>query len=235
MQTQRRFIADAAHELRSPLTAISLQAERLAETGMPALANERLDALRRGIDRGRKLLDQLLDLAHAQTASEPPRSSVSVLQVYRRVLEDLLPLAEARQIDIGVEGDEDARIRVHELDLFTVIKNLVDNAIRYTPNGGKVDLAVTTRHGRARLTIQDTGPGIDVTERERIFDPFYRTLGSEQVGSGLGLSIVKAISDAIGAEIRLDYSDPIRRCGLRVTLLVPAGSDAASGQAPSAL
>ncbi|WP_296446914.1 sensor histidine kinase [Rhodoferax sp. UBA5149] len=221
METQRRFVADAAHELRSPLTALSLQAERLAEADMSDLARERLVTLRRGIERGRKLLDQLLTLAKAHATPEQPKSSVSVRHIYRHVLEDILPLAEAKHIDIGIEGEQDAQLWVNELDLMAVVKNLVDNAIRYTPEGGRVDLSVTTEGGRAVLRIQDSGPGIQVAERERVFAPFYRTLGNDQVGSGLGLSIVKAVTDRISAEIQLGFSDGVRHCGLCVCVLVP--------------
>ena len=224
MESQRRFVADAAHELRSPLTAMSLQAERLAQVDLPDLARERLLTLRRGIERGRNLLDQLLTLAKAQAALVRPASLVSVQHVYRHVLEDLLPLAEAKQIDLGVEGEQDAQMWVHEPDLMAVVKNLVDNAIRYTPEGGRVDLSVTTKDGRALLNIQDSGPGIQPVERERVFDPFYRTLGSDQVGSGLGLSIVKAVTDRLGAEIELGFSDEVLRSGLRVRVLMPVGS-----------
>ncbi len=221
MQAQRRFVADAAHELRSPMTALSLQAERLANADMSELARERLKALRQGIERGRSLLNQLLDLAKAQAAIERPETSVSVLHVYRCALEDLMPLAQARQIDVGVEGERDARVRVNEADLLAVVKNLVDNAIRYTPMGGTVDLSVSTQDGHAILRIQDSGPGIQVTERERVFDPFYRTLGNDQVGSGLGLSIVKAITDRMGAELELGFSDEIKRSGLCVRVRMP--------------
>jgi len=221
METQRRFVADAAHELRSPLTALSLQAERLDQADMSDLARERLMTLRRGIERGRNLLDQLLTLAKAQAALDRPKSSVSVQHVYRRVLEDLMPLADAKHIDIGVEGAQDAQLWVNELDVIAIVKNLVDNAIRYTPDGGKIDLSVTTEEGRAILRIQDSGPGIQVVERERVFDPFYRTLGSDQVGSGLGLSIVKAVTDRIGAEIQLGFADEARHSGLCVSVLVP--------------
>ena len=234
MQTQRRFVADAAHELRSPMTALSLQAERLADADMSALARDRLKALRQGIERGRSLLNQLLDLAKAQAAIDRPESSVSVLHVYRCALEDLMPLAQARQIDIGVEGERDARVWVNEADLLAVVKNLVDNAIRYTPSGGTVDLSVSTQDGHAILRIQDSGPGIQVTERERVFDPFYRTLGNDQVGSGLGLSIVKAITDRMGAELELGFSDEAKRSGLCVCVRLPlAGANQATRQ-PSA-
>lgn len=221
METQRRFVADAAHELRSPLTALSLQAERLAQAVMSDLARERLTTLRRGIERGRNLLDQLLTLTRAQSASEKPKSPVSVQHIYRHVLEDLLPLAEAKHIDIGVEGEQDARLWVSELDLMAVVKNLVDNAIRHTPDGGAINLSVTTEEGRAILSIQDSGPGIQIVERARVFDPFYRALGSDQVGSGLGLSIVKAVTDRIGAEIQLEFSDEVMHSGLCVSVLVP--------------
>lgn len=221
MQVQRRFVADAAHELRSPLTALSLQAERLAATPMSGQAQERLDALRRGIERGRQLLEQLLALAKAQSEPDATKAALSVRQVYRTVLEDLLPLAEAKHIDIGLEGARDATVWTHEFDLVTVVKNLVDNAIRYTPCGGRVDLSVTAEEGRAVLRIKDSGPGIQVAERERVFDPFYRTLGSDQVGSGLGLSIVKAVADRMGAEIQLGFSDEVAQSGLCVRVLVP--------------
>ncbi len=221
MESQRRFVADAAHELRSPLTAMSLQAERLADAEMSELARERLTALRQGIERGRSLLDQLLTLAKAQSAADLPKSPVSVQGIYRRVLEDLMPLAEAKHIDIGVEGTQDAEVWASELDMIAVVKNLVDNAIRYTPEGGQVDLSVKVSQGKAELHIQDNGPGIPLAERNRVFDPFYRTLGSEQIGSGLGLSIVQTIAHRIGAEIRLDFADEVQQAGLHVTVIVP--------------
>jgi len=221
MEAQRRFVADAAHELRSPLTAMSLQAERLAEAEMSALAFERLTVLRQGIERSRGLLDQLLTLAKAQSAADLPKSPVSVLSIYRRVLEDLMPLAEAKRIDIGVEGTQDAEVWASELDMIAVVKNLVDNAIRYTPEGGRVDLSVGVSEGKAELRIQDNGPGIPLSERDRVFDPFYRTLGSEQTGSGLGLSIVQTIARRMGAEIQLDFVNAIRQTGLKVTVFIP--------------
>lgn len=221
MDSQRRFVADAAHELRSPLTALSLQAERLADAEMSSLARERLTILRQGIERGRSLLDQLLTLAKAHSATDVPKSSVSIQAIYRRVLEDLMPLAEVKHIDIGVEGAQDADVWASEMDMIAVVKNLVDNAIRYTPEGGRVDLSVGVSEGKAVLRIQDSGPGIPLAERDRVFDPFYRSLGSEQTGSGLGLSIVQTIANRIGADICLDFSDQEKQTGLSVTVLFP--------------
>ncbi|WP_083749140.1 histidine kinase dimerization/phospho-acceptor domain-containing protein, partial [Pelomonas sp. KK5] len=140
MQAQQRFVADAAHELRSPLTAMSLQAERLAGSEMSAEAAARLHTLRQGIDRGRRLLEQLLSLARAQAVADIRREPVSVPQAFRDLLEDLMPLAEAKGIDLGVvEGQAEVRATVAEADLQTLLRNLVDNAIRYTPAGGRID------------------------------------------------------------------------------------------------
>jgi len=223
MQAQQRFVADAAHELRSPLTALSLQAERLADAPMSDTARERLARLRGGIERSRGLLDQLLALARAQAASTGPAAPVEVLQIYRRVLEDLMPLAQAKSIDIGVLGDARLQVPADEVDLVTLVRNLVDNAIRYTPAGGRIDLSATRAPGAILLEIEDNGPGIPQAERGRVLDPFYRVLGSTQLGSGLGLSIAKAITDRLGGDIRL--ADAVRSPqGLRISISLPAAS-----------
>ncbi len=223
MEIQRRFVADAAHELRTPLTALSLQADLMSETEMSNAARERLGVLRTGIERGRNLLNQLLTFARTQSVAELPKSPISVQGIYRRVLEDLLPLAAAKRIDIGVEGQQDASVWVSEMDLTTVVRNLVENAIRYTPEDGRIDLASPISGDTVVVTIKDTGPGIPEAEYDRVFDPFYRALGSDQLGSGLGLSIVKAISDRIGAEVRLAFSDSNTQSGLCVSVLIPMG------------
>jgi two-component system OmpR family sensor kinase len=209
MENQRRFVADAAHELRSPMTALSLQAERLAATEMPMPARERLLPLSRGIERGRQLIDQLLTLATAQSNADRPQTAVSVHEVYRRVLEDLLPLAERKHIDIGVESVEDMQVTLNEADLLILVRNLVDNAIRYTPHGGRIDLSVERVQEAAILQVKDSGPGITAEEQSRVFDPFYRCLGTDEAGSGLGLSIVKAIADRTGTRVRLSYADEV--------------------------
>jgi len=220
METQRRFVADAAHELRSPLTAMSLQAERLAESEMSVQASERLHTLRQGIERGRSLLDQLLTLARAQAVATSTSTVVSLQQVFRRVLEDLLPLAEAKQIDVGMTTDADLLVQASEVDLVTLVRNLVDNAIRYTQAGGRVDLSIQTAGGVTTVRIEDNGPGIPEAEQVRVFDPFHRVLGNDAIGSGLGLSIVKTISARIGAEVSLDFTDPQAKTGLCVSVLL---------------
>jgi two-component system OmpR family sensor kinase len=218
MDSQRRFVADAAHELRSPMTALSLQAERLAATQMSSQTRERLLPLSRGIERGRQLIDQLLSLAAAQSEATRDQAVVSVHAIYRQVLEDLLPLAERKQLDIGVESTEDVHVTFNPMDLFTLVKNLVDNAIRYTPPGGRIDLSVESTPAAVKLMIKDSGPGIPIEEQARVFDPFYRSLGTDEAGSGLGLSIVKAITERTGARIQLSFTDAAQQRGLSVTV-----------------
>ncbi len=222
IHAQQRFVADAAHELRTPLSALSLQAERLANADMSDYAHERLEVLRQGIERGRSMLDQLLTLARAQAVADAPTScGVSVLSVYRRILEEMMPLAEVKEIDIGIIGEIDAHIFVSEVDLTVLIKNLVDNAIRYSPIGGRVDLSVSAANDVVTLVVEDNGPGIREEERERIFDPFYRVLGSEVPGSGLGLSIVQTIAQRVGAKVSLGHSNERMQSGLRVMVNCP--------------
>ena len=223
MESQRRFVADAAHELRSPLAALSLQAERLHAAPMSPEATERLEALQAGIRRSRHLLEQLLLLARAQnarwgqgqtaaTAASAP--AVAVLPVMRRVLEDLLPLADQKGLNLGIsaapgvthdaEADERIRVSADEMALYTLLRNLADNAIRYTPAGGQIDLWVDRRGTEVVMAVQDNGPGIPAEERARVVDPFYRVLGTGESGSGLGLSIVDTLVGNLKGRLRLD-------------------------------
>ena len=223
VSVQRRFVADAAHELRSPLTALSLQAEQLEAADMSALARERLVTLRSGLKRTQLLLNQLLAFARAQQATGSNGPLISLQHVFRQVLEDLMPLAEAKQIDLGVVGKVDAHLGVADTDLKTLVKNLVENAIRYTPPRGKVDLSVQSSASEVCLIVEDTGPGIPEHERQRVFDPFYRVLVHDEEGSGLGLSIVKAIADRVGATVSLESNTgQIAGSGLRVKVTFAA-------------
>ncbi|MEO8170642.1 MAG: ATP-binding protein, partial [Oxalobacteraceae bacterium] len=111
------------------------------------------------------------------------------------------------------------------VDLKTLVKNLLDNAIRYTPDGGRIDLSVRTNDHHVTVQVDDTGPGIPEDERIRVFDPFYRALGNDAVGSGLGLSIVKTIADRVGAKVSFDYTDEKLQSGLRVMVMFPVIAD----------
>ncbi|MFN3071827.1 sensor histidine kinase [Serratia sp. J2] len=222
MENQRRFVADAAHELRSPLTALSLQAERLNQSAMSKEAHERLDTLRQGINRAKNLLEQLLSLARAQQqiTMKTPQSPTSIQSVYRQVIEGLLPLALEKNIDLGVVDTGDITLYTDEIALFTVVKNLVENAIRYTPKGGCIDLRLYGTKEQVIIEVEDNGPGIAEDKRTRVFDAFYRIEGSGQSGSGLGLSIVKAIVSRMGGEVTL-HNAANYPTGLQVRLLLP--------------
>jgi len=137
-----------------------------------------------------------------------------------------MPLAQARNIDLGLVGVTDHAVRIPEADLRTLLANLVDNAIKYTPVGGKVDVVIRPYYGQVRLEVVDNGPGIEPPERERVLDPFYRVLGSDVIGSGLGLSIVHTITARIGATLELAYADEEKNTGLRASVTFPAGEDA---------
>lgn len=225
MAVQRRFVADAAHELRSPLTALSLQAERLAAVPLPDEASQRLAILRAGIERGRSLLEQLLSLARMQDQepAEAPRP-VAVRALYRRVLEGLMPLADAKRLDVGLLDGDDVWVVAREEDLSTLVRNLLDNAIRYTPEGGQVDLDVRREGQRVVLEVEDSGIGIPQAERERVLDPFYRVLGTGQSGSGLGLSIVRAIAQRLNADLQLLDSTRFSQ-GLKVRVVLRQSVD----------
>ena len=205
LRHQQRFIADAAHELRSPMTALSVQAERLNHLTLPDEAQTQLASLQQGIMRNRHLLEQLLSLARAQ-AQDAPRTHqrISAQAIFRRVIEDLLPLAAAKGQDIGVASAEDAVFAADETEIYTLIKTLTDNAIRYTPEDGQIDLSVHNHaDGSIEFQIEDNGMGIPAAERARVLDPFYRILGSEQQGTGLGLSIADTLVKRYGGSLVL--------------------------------
>ncbi|KPH00218.1 hypothetical protein AEQ67_09450 [Pseudomonas sp. RIT-PI-q] len=119
---------------------------------------------------------------------------------------------------------KDKLVTLNEMDLLIVVKNLVDNAIRYTPHGGRIDLCVELTQETAILQVKDSGPGITAEEQSRVFDPFYRCLGTDEAGSGLGLSIVKAIADRTGACVRLSCSDEMTKSGLCVSVALKQAS-----------
>lgn len=217
---QRQFVRDAAHELRSPLTAISLQAERLVELGLESHLQERLINLHRATERTRILIEQLLTMARAQDEKATANVHVPVKALLRELLEDLLPLADVKKIEISVIG-EDIQIHTQPIDLQILVKNLIENAIRYTPEHGRVEIFLSDHEDSAELLVKDSGPGIVDEELVRVFDPFYRVLGNDQPGSGLGLSIVRTIADRLGLTMELYNNEPPDQSGLSARLIFP--------------
>lgn len=199
---QQRFIADAAHELRTPVTALGLQAENLERAEMSPQARERLAPLKQGLARTRSLLDQLLSLA-SQEAGAATLEPVALDAVVWDAVRDLLPLARARQVEIAAGALEPVTLMATPAQLGALVRNAIDNAVRYSPAGGTVEVSVTASAGRALLTVDDQGPGLAPEEIERVFDPFYRVAGAPEGGSGLGLAIVRAVANRLGGTVVL--------------------------------
>ena len=200
---ERRFIADAAHELRTPLTALAVQAGNLQQARSAQESRERVDALKTGIDRARHLTEQLLDLARLQ-ADAGERRAVDVSGLAREAIAECLPLAEQRGIDVGMDEAARVTLQAHPPSLRLIVKNALDNAVRYAPQGGQVTLRLARDGDEAVIEVLDNGPGIPLEERERIFAPFYRVPGSPGPGSGLGLAIARDAAQRCGGAIRLE-------------------------------
>lgn len=206
--TQRAFIADAAHELRTPLTALQLQVQLTERARSEAERTQALADLRHGLLRASHVVQQLLTLARQEPGtSERAFAPVNLDELARLAVAEQLPLAEARNIDLGIgHGDANAIVEGDADALRSLFSNLLDNAIRYTPSGGRVDVDVHRAADSVWLRVCDTGPGIPPDERKRVFDRFYRSEGTSEPGSGLGLAIVKTIADRHRARVALDGS-----------------------------
>ena len=220
IRREQRFIADAAHELRTPMTALTLQAERLAPYTHEPAARAQLDTLRTGIRRTAALLEQLLLLARSQHAETTAPATSRVQDAYRQVIETLLPLADRKHSDLGITTDTDATLPLPAAELYTLSKNLADNALRYSPPGSRIDLDLAVTADAITLIVEDNGPGIAADERARVLDPFYRKLGSDEEGTGLGLAIVKSLCDKHGATLNL-HDAKKHAHGLRVEIRFP--------------
>ncbi len=227
---QRAFVADAAHELRSPLTALKLQAQvlqRLDRAGADAATHRAaLDALVAGVDRAGRLVEQLLTLARHEPGAAPHQpaatpQAVDLPALLRQVLADsAAPLAAARGSQIKLEADEAIHVPGDAAALAVLVRNLVDNALRYSPPGGQVLLRLAGTPAGPLLTVDDSGPGIPPAERERVFERFVRgAVSAEASGSGLGLAIVLSIARRHGASVVLADA-PLG--GLRVAVQWPA-------------
>ncbi len=199
---QRRFIADAAHELRSPLTALSLQAQNLMSAGSIEVVRERVAPLQEGISRARLLTEQLLSLARTQSA-ESTRSGVNVSALTREVVAEYLPLAEVKNVDLGIEEIASLSLHADPEALRLILRNALENAIKYTPAGGKVTLRLLAENDSAVIEVVDDGPGIPVLERDRVFEPFYRINGTAFEGSGLGLAIAREAAVRLGGIVSM--------------------------------
>ena len=225
IQSKRRFIADAAHEMRTPLTALSLQAESLEKEDLSPSARAKVERLKEGISRERELMTALLTLAREQNKNTLVHETIDVFELYLKLIDEQEVLADRKFIDLGVEGEAHYKIVTDRMRLTRIMSNLLSNAIKYTPEGGRIDMmANCLSDGRLELIVQDDGPGIPPEQMEHILEPFYRVHGdrSEQVGTGLGLAIVKASADSINAKLSFKNATPH---GLIASVILPPLND----------
>ena len=216
LDQQRRLVSDAAHELRTPVAALIVQADNVEHVNLSPEATTRMAALRQGLTRMSALIDQLLNFARVQGAAPAVSQRLDMNQLVRAAIEDALPMAQAKNVDLGCPRIDEAAIQGDPLHARVLVRNAVDNAVRYTPSGGSVDVSVVAEGGEVFLVVEDTGPGIAREDLKRVFEPFVRVLGSEQSGSGLGLAIARTAAQALGGTIELGERND-RHSGLRFT------------------
>jgi len=204
LEQQRRFVSDAAHELRTPLSALQIQIGNLRHDDRDARFSRRLTELEAGIDRAGSLVGKLLRLARydADEAAPPPQP-IDLVQLTLDTVARLNTLAETREIDLGITRQDSATVVGSLADLEIILGNLMENAVRYTPPGGTVDVAVIADGRNARIEISDTGLGIPEVDMPRVFERFFRSSPQHGEGSGLGLAIAKAAAERQGASLTL--------------------------------
>lgn len=199
---QKRFVADASHELRTPLTALSVQIQNLRNATSLEDVRQRVLPLQAGVDRAQKLTERLLSLARTQANTESLQN-VDVSELVRGLLSDYHPVAERKRIDLGLDEQEHLNLLSSPEALRLILGNALDNALKYTPDGGEVTIRLWRTGGRAVFDVIDNGPGIAASERDHVFDAFYRTEGARGEGSGLGLAIAREAAKRLGGEVSL--------------------------------
>jgi two-component system sensor histidine kinase TctE len=204
VQTQRRFVADAAHQLKTPLAGLRTQAEFALRDASAEEMQASLRQLVAGSERATRLVNQLLLLARAENPATVGLTTTDLNLLAYEQTTQWAPQALAIGIDLGFEeAGHPVLIAGNQILLAELLNNLIDNALRYTPRGGRVTVRVRGTDAAARLEVEDSGPGIAAQERERVFDRFYRVLGTPADGSGLGLAIVREIAQKHGARVGL--------------------------------
>lgn len=228
LEVQRQFVADAAHELRTPLAALRLQAQLVGRATGDGERETALGAVKEGIARAMHVVEQLLTLARQEPdAGARPFAEVELTALARLVIAELMPFADARVMDLGMVRAEPVRVTGDREGLRVLLVNLVDNAVRYTPERGRVDVSAFVAEGKAVIEVTDTGPGIPADERKRVFDRFYRRAGGGAGGSGLGLAIVEKIVERHRGRVALADGPGGRGLSACVTLPLAAKTPSA--------
>jgi two-component system OmpR family sensor kinase len=231
--SKKRFIADAAHELRTPITALQLRVDNLVNAPDAAARAERAHELRQALARSATMIRQLLELARADAQlDEASLESVDVRALIHVLVQDLLPIADARSIDLGVRRFEPAEVCARESELRMAVRNLLVNALNHTPEGGRIDIDVFKRTASVVVRVADTGPGIPTDELAHVFDRFYRGQVAGNEGSGLGLSIAQAVVTKYRGMLSLENRTDLCS-GLWATVVLPATVARHVQQAPA--
>nr|WP_233101354.1 hybrid sensor histidine kinase/response regulator [Enterobacter asburiae] len=217
-ERERVFIADAAHELRTPLAAMRINVEALQSWVISESQQELLAGVIRSNSRAARLVNQLLLMMHSEARIDTEMETVPLTTLIQERMAELEPLASARRIELEFFAEDDIWIPGVRERLVSLIDNLIENAVKYSPEGGRIQVDVCTSDGFARLRVSDAGPGIPVELRERVFDRFFRDPNQVQSGSGLGLAIVKAVAQQHNSSVNLSTS---AEGGLMVTVDFP--------------
>ena len=229
LSNQKRFLADAAHQLKTPLAGLRMQADMAQRETRPAEIHRSLQLIARSSVRATHTVNQLLALARAETTGRTlPTATIDLARIVTEAVQDSVPRALDKQTDLGYDGPAsvppECLMDGNPTLLGELVRNLVDNAIHYTPRGGVVTARVLVDRfsGVQVLQVEDTGPGIPEGERELVLQPFYRALGTNVDGSGLGLAIVHEIAQQHGASLKMEDCHPGRHPpGLRVSVRFP--------------
>jgi two-component system, OmpR family, sensor kinase len=224
--SQRRFVQDAAHELRTPITAMTLQLENLKACPMDPETAAQVAQFEAGLRRTKRLIEQLLRLARQEGPQKADAASnIELAGFLQELISDLMPCADHRDIDLGLSVEVNATVRANPHELRSLLHNLVDNALRYTPEHGMIDVRLHADGGKVGVEIVDSGPGIPPDLLPRVFDRFFRIEGSDTEGSGLGLAIAKHAAER--NRIALSLDNRVDRSGLvaRVTFAEGAGRE----------
>jgi two-component system OmpR family sensor kinase len=223
MDAQHAFLADAAHELRSPVAALALQVQLAERAHQPEIRSAAFADLKEGIARAGRMIEQLLNLERLQRGGHEPAGPVDLARVAREVVASFAARADALAVDLGVEAPPSVVVKGAEAELRSLIANLVDNALRYAPRASEVTVSVRPRDGAVELEVLDSGPGIPADLRTRVFERFQRIPGDETHGSGVGLHIVSKIVERHAGSIVLEDAHPGASLpGLLVRVSLPA-------------
>ncbi|HZX30028.1 MAG TPA: sensor histidine kinase [Rhodocyclaceae bacterium] len=216
LSSQRHFVSDAAHQLRTPIAALQAQVEVALREAAPDKRRQ-LEGILAAAHRLSHLVDQLLALARAEPSQRQPYPEIALESLIHGIAEAWLPRAIEKGIDLGFDLTP-TTVKGNTVLLQEMIANLVDNALRHTPTGGAVTVACGEKYGRAWLTVEDSGPGIPPEEREKVFERFYQSPGSLSDGCGLGLAIVKQIVRQHGGHVSIGQSPTLGGALIRVSL-----------------